>query len=175
MLTLAYVGLGSNLGDRLAALRLASAAITQAAHSESGGPLLAASLYETTAVGVEDQPSFLNSVVRIATAYSPRDLITHLLGIEQSMGRVRTGRWGSRVIDLDLLLYGNAVVDEAGLHVPHPRMHERRFVLEPLAEIASDAIHPVLKKSIAELVDQARGRFAEQRVARIEGPTWAEL
>ena len=92
-------------------------------------------LRETEPVGVVDQPPFLNGAVAIETALAPRDLLDLLLEIERSLGRVRGERWGPRTIDLDLLVYGDEVVDEPGLRVPHPRLHERRFALEPLAEL----------------------------------------
>jgi 2-amino-4-hydroxy-6-hydroxymethyldihydropteridine diphosphokinase len=111
---------------------------------------------ETAPVGGPPQGKFLNGVVEIETTLGPRELLRELQGIEDALGRVRAERWGPRTIDLDILLYGDEVVTEADLMVPHPLMHERAFVLLPLAEIAPRARHPVLRKSIAELLTQLR-------------------
>lgn len=134
-MTIAYVGLGANLGAREETLRRAVELLGAA----DGVDVLAVSqLRETEPVGVVDQPPFLNGAVAIETARAPRDLLDLLLEIERSLGRVREERWGPRTIDLDLLLYGQEFVDEPGLRVPHPRVHERRFALEPLAELQPD-------------------------------------
>lgn len=126
-MTLAYVGLGSNLGDREAAIRAAAAAI---------GTRRLSALRETEPWGLADQPRFLNAVAELETALPPRALLERLLEVEASLGRVREGpRWGPRTIDLDLLLYGDLALSEPGLELPHPRLHERLFVLEPLAEL----------------------------------------
>ena len=131
-MTLAYVGLGANLGARDETLRRAVALLGEA----KGADVLAvSSLRETEPVGVVDQPPFLNGAVAIETLLPARALLDLLLEIERSLGRVRGERWGPRIVDLDLLVYGNGVVDEPGLHVPHPRLHERRFALEPLADL----------------------------------------
>ena len=130
---LIYVGLGSNLGDREATLRAAVAALG----ATPGVELAAVStLTETDPVGMVDQPRFLNGACAIQTELSPRELLDRLLAVERALGRDRTGpRHGPRTIDLDLLLYGEEQVDEPGLRVPHPRLHERRFALEPVAEL----------------------------------------
>jgi 2-amino-4-hydroxy-6-hydroxymethyldihydropteridine diphosphokinase len=130
--TLAYVGLGANLGAREETLRRAVALLEEA---EGVDVRTVSALRETEPVGVVDQPPFLNGAVELETTLSPRELLDLLLEIERSLGRVRSERWGPRVIDLDLLVYGGEVVDEPGLRVPHPRLHERRFALEPLAEL----------------------------------------
>ena len=132
-MTRAYVGLGANLGDREATIERALELLAE----EEGIAVAAVSaLRETEPVGVTEQPRFLNGAVALETALSARALLETLLRIERSLGRVRTGvRWGPRTIDLDLLVYGSEVLDEPGLHVPHPRLHERRFALEPLAEL----------------------------------------
>ena len=128
-MTRAYVGLGANLGSREETLRRAVELLGEA----DGVEVLALSqLRETDPVGVVDQPLFLNGAVEVDTTRTPRDL---LLEIERSLGRVREERWGPRTVDLDLLVYGNEVVDEPGFRVPHPRLHERRFALEPLADL----------------------------------------
>jgi 2-amino-4-hydroxy-6-hydroxymethyldihydropteridine diphosphokinase len=130
---LAYVGLGANLGDRDATLRRALELLA----AEPGVELVAVSaVRETDPVGYADQPPFLNAVAAVETELPPRALLERLLAIERALGRTRTGpRFGPRRIDLDLLLHGDAVVDEPGLTLPHPRLHERRFALEPLAEL----------------------------------------
>jgi 2-amino-4-hydroxy-6-hydroxymethyldihydropteridine diphosphokinase len=128
--TLAYVGLGSNLGDREGAIRAAADAI---------GARRLSPVVETDPWGYEDQPRFLNAVAELETELDPRALLDLLLAVERSLGRVRTGpRWGPRTIDLDLLLYGEKRITEPDLEVPHPRMHERAFVLEPLAALAPE-------------------------------------
>jgi len=132
--TVAYVGLGSNLGDREATIRAAVAALP--------GVVAISQLRETEPVGVTEQPAFLNGAVRLETGLSPRELLDTLLEIERGLGRERRERWGPRTIDLDLLLYGGETVDEPGLTVPHPSLHERRFVLEPLAELDPELVVP---------------------------------
>jgi len=125
--TPAYVGLGSNLGDREVLIRRAADAI---------GAVRLSTIRETEPWGLADQPSYLNAVAELETALSARELLDRLLDVERELGRERVGpRWGPRTIDLDLLLYGNQVIDEPGLRVPHPYLLERRFVLEPLAEL----------------------------------------
>lgn len=138
--TRAYIGLGSNLGDREASLRGALAALV----AEPDVELVAVSaLRETDPVGYADQPRFLNAAAEVETTLSPRELVARLLAIERTLGRTRVGpRFGPRTIDLDLLVYGAEVVDEPGLTVPHARLHERRFALEPLAELAPDLVVP---------------------------------
>ena len=136
----AYVGLGANLGDREASLRSALELLA----AEPGIELVASSsIRETDPVGYEEQPRFLNAAACVHTALSPRELLDVLLGIERRLGRTRTGqRYGPRTIDLDLLLYAEETVDEPGLHVPHPRLAERRFALEPLAELDPGLVVP---------------------------------
>lgn len=135
----AYIGLGANLGDRRANLDCAIELL-----DGDGVRLVRSSRYrETEPVGYEAQPKFLNAAVLVETELSPRDLLGRLLAIEQEIGRVRSGpRLGPRTIDLDLLIYGERVIDEPGLKVPHPRLHERRFVLEPLCELDPGLVVP---------------------------------
>jgi 2-amino-4-hydroxy-6-hydroxymethyldihydropteridine diphosphokinase len=130
--TLAYVGLGANLGPReITLLR----AVDLLADTEGVEVRAVSQLRETEPVGVVDQPLFLNGAVVLDTSLSPRELLHRLLEIERELGRVRDVRWGPRVVDLDLLVYGDRQINEPGLRVPHSRLHERRFALEPLAEL----------------------------------------
>jgi 2-amino-4-hydroxy-6-hydroxymethyldihydropteridine diphosphokinase len=139
-LTRVYVGLGANLGDRERTVRSAVDALA----GEPGIEVLAVStLRETEPVGVGEQPRYLNGVAELETSLEARDLLDRLLVVEQRFGRVRVpGAHGPRTLDLDLLLYGEEAIDEPGLCVPHPRLHERRFVLEPLAELAPGLVVP---------------------------------
>src|SRR3954447_10007127 len=134
-MTRAFVGLGSNLGDRDETIR--------AALSRLDGVIAVSRLRETDPVGFEDQPRFLNGVAELETELSPRALLGRLLEVERSLGRTREGpRFGPRTIDLDLLVYGDLELDEPGLTIPHPRLHERRFALEPLVELAPELVVP---------------------------------
>ena len=136
----AFIGLGGNLGDRRAYLERA----LELLRAEPGIEVVDVStMRETEPVGYTDQPRFLNAVATLETDLGARDLLGRLLAVEQALERVRAGpRFGPRTIDLDLLLYGEEVIDEPGLTVPHPRLAERRFVLEPLAELAPDLVLP---------------------------------
>jgi 2-amino-4-hydroxy-6-hydroxymethyldihydropteridine diphosphokinase len=130
--TTAFVGIGSNLGDRETNLRRAIELLA----AEDGIEVLAVSeIRETEPVGPVEQGPFLNGAVQVETSLSASELLERLLSVENRLGRVRAERWGPRTIDLDLLLYGDEKIDEPGLTVPHPRLHERRFVLEPLADL----------------------------------------
>jgi 2-amino-4-hydroxy-6-hydroxymethyldihydropteridine diphosphokinase len=151
-MTKAFVGIGSNLGDREEHVRQA----LELLFAEEGIDVVAVSeLRETEPVGPVEQGPFVNGAVRLETELSPRELLSRLLAIEQRLGRVRLERYGPRTIDLDLLVYGDAVIDEPGLTVPHPRLHERRFALEPLAELAPDLVVPG-KGSISALLAELR-------------------
>ena len=147
-MTRAYVGLGANLGPREVTLLRAADLLAAADGVEV---VAVAQLRETEPVGLVEQPPFLNSAIAIDTSLQPRALLDLLLEIERSLGRVRVERWGPRTIDLDLLVYGDERVDEKGLHVPHPRLHERRFALEPLAELDPELEIPGLG-TVSELI-----------------------
>jgi 2-amino-4-hydroxy-6-hydroxymethyldihydropteridine diphosphokinase len=157
-----YVGVGSNMDHPVRRCREAGARL-----AEAGGVNLVASssLYRTEPLGYQEQDWFVNGVYHLRTSLSPMDLLTLLQGIELEMGKRVLTRWGPRVIDLDLLLYGDLRVDRPGLQVPHPRMHQRRFVLKPLSEIAPGLRHPVLKVSVVDLLARLG---EEQKVELLE-------
>ena len=132
----AYVGVGANLGDRRTTIERAVALLRAAPDVEV---LAVSSLRETDPVGFEEQPRFLNGAIELETTLAPRELLDVLLRVERDLGRTREGpRFGPRTIDLDLLVYGDERLEEPGLRVPHPRLHERQFALEPLAELAPE-------------------------------------
>ena len=143
-----YLLLGSNLGDRLQVMQTARELIQK----EIGEIHAISSVYETAPWGVLDQPAFLNQVVKIQTELKAEEVLRIILEIEHDLGRVRYERWGARVIDIDILYFRNLILNSARLTIPHPRLHERRFTLAPLAEIAPDYVHPVLNKSSLQLL-----------------------
>jgi 2-amino-4-hydroxy-6-hydroxymethyldihydropteridine diphosphokinase len=146
MTQIAYLSLGSNLADRPHSLH---DAITRL--KDHGTVRAVSHLYETEPVEFTDQPWFLNCAVEIETSEPPEQLMRNLLAIEQAMGRVRTQPKGPRIIDIDILLFADVILETPNLTIPHPAMHQRRFVLEPLAEIAPETQHPIFKKTIREL------------------------
>ena len=147
MANLVYISLGSNVGDRSANLRGTTERL-----GEVGLVKAKSGFYETEPVELRDQPWFLNSVVALDTNLTPVELLKKVLAIEHEMGRIRTRDKGPRSIDIDILLFGDQLIEERGLKIPHPAMHQRRFVLEPLAEIAPEVVHPQLRKTARELL-----------------------
>ena len=147
-----FLLLGSNLGDRKLLLQQAIKCI-----EEEVAPIIKQSaIYETQSWGKEDLPDYLNQVVLIQTELPAQIILQKILNIEWKIGRVREEKWGSRLIDIDILFYGNALIDEPGLQVPHPELHNRRFTLEPLAELTPDFIHPILHKNILQLKNELK-------------------
>jgi 2-amino-4-hydroxy-6-hydroxymethyldihydropteridine diphosphokinase len=143
-----YLSLGSNVGDRVANLKTAIERL-----GKLGKVVAVSSFYETEPVEFTAQPWFLNCAVELDTEKMPKQLLAAILEIEKEMGRRRTQKKGPRTLDIDILLFGNSIIKTKGLTIPHPAIHERRFVLEPLAEIAPEARHPVFKRSVRELRD----------------------
>ncbi len=162
-ITTIYLGLGANLGDRRANLAAALRAIEPSVRIDAGS-----SLYETAPVGPQDQPAYYNAACRGATSMTARALLDHVKAVERELGRSEGPRWRAREIDIDILLFGDEVVEEEGLTVPHPELANRAFVLAPLAEIAAELLHPVLGNSIGELA-----AAVDQAGVRVEaGPGW---
>jgi len=142
-----YFALGTNLGDRIANLRAAVEALASEINV-----IAESKVYETPPWGYEKQPAFLNMAVKCETALEPESLLKRLKQIEVQLGREQSFRWGPRLIDIDILFHDDLILKSESLIIPHPRLHERAFVLVPLAEIAPDLVHPVLKKTIKELL-----------------------
>ena len=153
-LTTAYIGLGSNLGDREASIRGALKMLAEIEHIEL---VRVSDLIETAPLGGSDQPNYLNAVARIETTLDAEDLHKKLTDIETSLGRVRDQKWSSRVIDLDLLLFGSEIINTTNLTVPHPQMHLRSFVLSGLCRLNSELLHPILKEPVNELAARLAG------------------
>lgn len=155
-----FLLLGSNLGDRLQVLAAAREAIAD----QAGSIVNQSAIYETAPWGITDQPAFLNQVLEITTSLLPEDLLRIILNIEHDLGRVRYERWGARVIDIDMLYFGQTVMDSARLTLPHPRIQDRRFVLAPLAEIAPDFVHLILQKTSSKLLEQCPDTSAVSKI-----------
>jgi 2-amino-4-hydroxy-6-hydroxymethyldihydropteridine diphosphokinase len=163
----ALLGLGSNLGDRLTHMREAVRRLAGVPHVEIER---VSSLYETAPMGgPADQGWFLNAVVAVRTRLSPDDLLQACRQIEHDLGRVRGERFGPRTMDMDVLLYADRIIQTAELTVPHPRLHERRFVLVPLVEVAPDLLHPTFGRSLSALL---AALSAQDEVRRFDGPDW---
>jgi 2-amino-4-hydroxy-6-hydroxymethyldihydropteridine diphosphokinase len=159
-----FIGLGANLGEREAAIRAALEEISKLPGTELAR---VSSLYDTEPVGEVDQPNFLNAVAQIDTELTARQLLWNLLLIERRLGRVRTQRYGPRTIDLDLLMYGNQVVDEPDLKVPHPELTRRSFVLVPLVELDPLLVHPVTGETLLTHLSWLKTRPPVKRGTRL--------
>ncbi len=147
-----YLLLGTNLGDRLANIQNATHLVVE----RVGEVLKSSQLYQTAPWGVIEQPDFLNQVLKIKTALHPIDVLSVILKIEKQLGRERKEVWGARLIDIDILYYADVVVTMSDLVIPHPQLHNRRFTLVPLVEIAPDYIHPKFKKNNQELLEECQ-------------------
>ena len=155
-----YLLLGSNLGDRMKQVRDAADLIAK----NVGKIMIRSACYETASWGNTDQPDFINQVLLVHTELTAREVLDQVLAIEVSLGRVRHEKWGSRLIDIDILFYGAEIISEPDLVVPHPHLHERAFVLVPLEEIAPALIHPVLKQSVSELARNLNDGLLVKRI-----------
>lgn len=153
-----YLLLGSNEGDRQAWLQQAVEQLAALGNINSQS-----ALYQTAAWGIEDQPAFLNMALRLQTELHPLELLQKIHDIEQHLGRQRTLKWGQRTLDIDILFYGDAVIDLPELKVPHPYLQERRFALVPLNEITPDFLHPGLNKTISQLLDECPDKLEVEK------------
>lgn len=156
----AYLLLGSNTGDRALLMNAALVRIELLV----GRIIKTSSIYETQPWGKTDQPAFLNQAIVVETSLAPELLLFTLQDIERSLGRVRTGKWEPRSMDIDIVLYGNAIVNEPDLVIPHAGMAERRFVLVPLAEIAGAMVHPTSEKTINQLLDECPDTLSVEKI-----------
>ena len=157
----AYLLIGGNLGDRKMNLQQATTYISE----QCGHVLQLSSLYETAAWGKTDQPPFLNQAVKISTKLNAKQLIRKLLKIEITMGRIREEKMGPRIIDIDILFFNNEILELRFLKIPHPEIQNRRFALVPLAEIEPTLLHPVLKKSVVQLLDTCPDKLEVKKIA----------
>ncbi|MDB5207310.1 MAG: folK [Flavisolibacter sp.] len=157
----AYLLIGGNMGDREGFLSAARKRISE----ECGRIICQSSLYQTAAWGMENQPAFLNQALEIETQLNADELLTTILSVEETIGRKREIKYGPRTIDIDILLFNDELINSIGLIIPHPQMQARRFVLMPLCEIASNKIHPVLQKSIGQLLKECPDTLAVQKIS----------
>lgn len=155
-----FLLVGGNIGDRLKNLQEAKKLIEK----KIGTIEKVSSLYETAAWGMEDQPDFLNQALQVATSLAPLNLLDELLAVEREMGRIRNEKFGPRTVDIDILLYGDRTIDHHDLIIPHPRMAQRRFVLEPLAEIAANVKHPINHYTIAEMLQNCHDKLPVKKI-----------
>ena len=155
-----FLLLGSNLGDRHLFLKQA----IQHIETDIAPVLKASSIYETQSWGKTDAPDYLNQVVMLQTGLSAQVILQKILNIEHILGRGRGEKWGPRTIDIDILFYGQTIIDEPGLQIPHPELHKRRFTLEPLAEIAPDLVHPLLKNNILHIKNQLKDNLIVKKL-----------
>jgi len=166
--SIAFIGIGSNLGEPA---RNCLEAVGRIGRSGSVKVLRRSSFYRSEPVGNKEQPWFVNCVIEIRTSLDPRELLSFLQGIENEMGRLRGEKWGPRIIDLDLLLYGQIVIGEEDLQIPHPELHKRRFVLVPLNEVAPYTIHPGFGISMKGLLDRLEDLSRVERIEASEEDT----
>jgi 2-amino-4-hydroxy-6-hydroxymethyldihydropteridine diphosphokinase len=155
-----YLLLGSNLGDRQSFLKKAIDLIA----TDIARVSKKSSVYETQSWGKTDAPDYLNQVIALQTDLPAKTVLQKILHIEALLGRLREEKWGSRIIDIDILFYGGDIINESGLCVPHPQLHNRRFTLEPLAEIAPNLVHPVLHKDILQLKNELKDNLLIKKV-----------
>ncbi len=158
-----FLGIGSNMGNPASNCK---DAVIRMSGIEGVSVLGVSSLYRTQPVGFEDQNWFANGVIEIRTSLKPRALMDVIQRVEEEMGRIRVQKWGPRIIDIDIIMYGQAIIEEGGLVIPHPEFHKRRFVLVPLNEIAPCAIHPLFGISVKGLLDRLQD---ENKVERLNG------
>jgi 2-amino-4-hydroxy-6-hydroxymethyldihydropteridine diphosphokinase len=155
-----YLLIGGNLGNREETLSKARELIS----AQCGAITVASGIYETAAWGKTDQPDFLNQALEVTTTLNAKQLIRRILKVERSMGRTRKEKFGPRLIDIDILLFNDEIHHYSFLNIPHPEMQNRRFVLLPLAEIASEKVHPIFKRSIAELLEECPDQLAVRKL-----------
>jgi|ERR1700754_737573 len=155
-----FLLLGSNLGNRKQFLKQAVEQI----EAEIAPLICVSSIYETQSWGKADEPDYLNQVLELESELTAPEVLQKILTIENLLGRTRQEKWGSRIIDIDILFYGDAIIDAPDLKVPHPELHKRRFTLEPLAEIAPDFVHPLLNKNILQLKNELNDSLVVKKV-----------
>ena len=171
--TTSYLGLGANLGDRLASLRAAVHALHYHDAIKIDWDAGIAPVYETSAVGgPPDQPPYLNSAIRIFTTLDPFELLAATQHIENQLGRKRIERWAARTIDIDILLFGDETIKSESLTIPHPRMHERLFVLAPLGDVAPDVTHPGIGSAVQAIAEQLATSQADKSMVRLIEQDW---